>query len=560
MKISVICILAIFISFTKLANASLPDSFQGFIGPNTDYEGLIVTPLSFDLIDKGIRAKTKVVDEDTFIKNSANVTDEVKLAIQTGYAILINSKDDFDKLKDVLKKNGYTLVKPIIPGGAYVALPGVFYKSGIDLDIFLEGKYGIKYEEWLSNWDNKRIDLNKKIKDLQNILNSRQQLDQQRTELESQNDKLTEDIDILDAQIQDIHSLIHAVEQNEPGLFGIVGEKPIFPPFYEGYTTDEDPFTNVLRDHLSIVDPAIHPWLDLTQISTFYLHADLISSLDRLYNNEKAALKKLGLWPLKLVSIARTPYRQSDIRRSGAFAAGMFSSSHIFGTGVDFKNKDAYRNPENRKAIQKLFSNYGVVLPTRLNIKDPNHGYLEKFYKNTNGFGIKWRLKMLSAYESVMITQNYLQPLTILEATKQKEIITSASGRLTAAIHDLTFKNNNLEKSKGEKQKTLSSKKSELRTKKSQVAEFRTQKDRGKGKRSAERYRDHIRDFNGHAPSDNSEYWEHFSHIELSVSDGETTITFRYSDYEDSDGDLGGAVQIDIQDHGDPGSGGSGLF
>ncbi|WXG53192.1 MAG: hypothetical protein RNU03_00305 [Candidatus Sedimenticola sp. (ex Thyasira tokunagai)] len=512
MRIPLLSVVALLVCTTSaIAAPSSPETYLSFLESTPDKREFLFNPLSFDLKKNNVSATAKRIDLKTLELAGANLTAEVQLAAVTGNVILIRSKSLLKKMEKDLVKRKYRIVKPVVDDGAYVSIPEAFYSDPATLDLFLDGKVAMNYIEYLSRWDQKRIALDKYQEEIKKLLENRRTQDATLAGLQEDNAALQSEIETINNEIRDLGFSVEAVERENPDLFG--GFRDITSILIPGvYHPHEDFYIPVLQRHLTEVDGEKHPWLRADQTHTPYMHPELVAAIDAINNKEKKALKKLGIWPLQVISPARTPYNQLTLNQSGIYSAGMFRSGHIFGTGVDFNGRAAFGKAENRKIIRALFAKYGISFPKSLDKIDPNHAYLTKYVTNKQ-WANNWRLKMLKGYSEAMATEAFIQSLQNTGFAEQKEVVTSAIGTVTAEIKRLTDENKALTEKRDAVRKGREVKRAELNTKRKQAAEFRSRKERGD--RDTDRFREHAERFNANVPDGDSDYWESFEYTEI---------------------------------------------
>ncbi len=280
-----------------------------------------------------------------------------------------------------------------------------------------------------------------------------------------------------------------------PSLFKAFAEKKIT------YSNKEDffikAFDKLIRDG-KLVDISKRDWVT-GEVGSPYVHPDLAKAIDNINDNEKDALKKMG-FPngLKISSAARTPYNQAVQLATQPVAAGLFSSGHLCGASVDFKNEDVIIN--NYPAFSKLMSKYGLFADPNLGPgtknQDPKHVYLGSF-KGPNasqGFVNDLLTSCLGAYQEAMTNERDLQNAKSNELSGENKILNGLIANMDTHLATVAEKLDKLKKQKAEldKAKEASEKKLADKTKERALREIKREMDNNGGRYNDRQMRERL--------------------------------------------------------------------
>lgn len=301
-------------------------------------------------------------------------------------------------LDDVILEKGYKVFSPVAYPNTRCFMPEPF-----DIYEVLETEYMDDWDQYFSEWQDLRsvIDnVQDAIKTLSEAVGETES-DIKRVEAEISrysilNDQTGNSIAASQRTVRVLENELgykkHVLKIDEAVRIEILKGR-IFEP-RNGYRVEDDFFTSSYPREMP--NYAGRPWVS-SQVENPHLHPDLAAAIERV--NEilsdpdqhlqgdielLAAVKKMKVKRLQIVSAARSPLHQSILRNSsrlGDLVAGYLSSEHLFGFCVDIAmNGTPYdvkmdnvpaENRENWLTLQKVLRMAGLFVP--YGMKDPNH-------------------------------------------------------------------------------------------------------------------------------------------------------------------------------------------
>jgi hypothetical protein len=460
---------------------------------------------------------------------------EFQLAYNTGYLIILDRRDiQFRALRRLLLDFNYT--QKASPGqkSKEYFIPNEFYGTSMEVDRFLDGKAGDEMLDYFDVWLFIETNLDTLIKfnnlaliNLRDQANALNRINDKADSLEKQIKQLELEIEALESERVIVKSQLDARSESFAPNAVVInferrGRRPIIP-----YNKDKDFLRRVIEQNC---DPIVGKSYDGRQVSTKYLHADLVKALDNVVKNEEKALKDIGLWPLKLASAGRSPLQQASL--TNPIAAGMFSSGHVYCVSGDIAVAGTnYNDAKDHDKLKEILARHGISLPDNLRTKDPNHFFLGSFLNNKK-FANSVRNKMLSGYYAAMQEERSIQNAKTDNLNDESKSNSENLKKLNEMIKAAQEKLDNLAKEKEHK---------EIQ-RKDKINEVNKTKDALAAKKEAERKR---RNRSGDRPDRGSwgernqkdGYWEKNTYREAHYNDGQRECIGRETVRENSRGD-----------------------
>jgi hypothetical protein len=497
-------------------------------------ENLIVSSTSYLLKKENLGLSVKLEYGKELPNSKYTNRPDIQLAKEAGYLILLNGEDkdytdpEFRKTLEFFRNNDYTSFPVTEEGNMFFLIPNSFLNSD-ETDSFLDGKLTNEYINYILDWDTNEDELetsisknNTLLTDLSNLGQIQQNLSTEKGNLEIQIDSLTKDIKSLEDQIADIvmpapgfRSLSGGIGILDSVVNKLKSSKITYKKEKDYYLPAFDEMINDPDEKL-LVDIKNKSWVDKGQVSNPFLNPDLVKAIEEINEQEKDALKEIGIDSLKITSGARTPYNQTIQMKTQPVAAGMFTSGHIFGVAVDFAEEAKIK--ANYDKFKSIVSRHGLHLPPSLKNSDPKHAFLAKFVTDKK-YANRVRGKFLNAYNKAMTNERDKQITLKDKISDENSSLNDSIKNLNDLISKLNVDINNLKRQKENLENKKIEKTNELELKKQERAYREHLKDLQNGKNDRES-RERIRDFVGEKDKTKDNYWEKHSYGEFQSSDG----------------------------------------
>lgn len=515
---------------------SLPDSV-----------GFVISPLSYYLRanDLNVTVVGPVIPQG--VVDALPI--EFRLASLTGYLIALKkptSNDDvagFNKVRETLIRAGYVYKDFQVDQSHGYLIPSPFFGAAPELLSFLDGRTADEIAAYMYDWEDNETELAGTIKANNTartqLSDANATLARLQTDIESyraQKAALQTDVEAIKAEAsllkQQLHDLgplnLLSNDETVAPLDFIASVMNYKPRRVINYDPKKDFLKPVLHDSLVSIEGKSY---DSPQVSNKYLQPEMVEALDSLVENEEAELRRIGLWPFKLASAARTPLQQLDTKNQNPVAAGMFSSGHVFGAAVDIAVVGTtYDKDRHWPDLQRVLAKHGLDLPANLKVKDPNHVFLRKF-QTDKVYANKNMLKMLQRYNTELVFERNYQ-LTLTERLdKEGKDLNEKTKVLNSFIADAQKKTEDLKKEIEDLEKQKTAAQRDLELTKAAIAVQNAGK---------EQDRERLRAWYGEGSKtwpDKDEYWERYIRQEFHGSDSDRRCWGRRETYENSRGD-----------------------
>ena len=458
-----------------------------------------------------------------------------KLAYTSGFIIFLENPADIEKQNNyyrfvsTLKDSGYYIYKVENRQNLEFAIPRSFVDDIISVPYLFDGDYADVYLKYIMDWDMNNKDISKKILDNNIILSNLNKQAQTASILEKKIREVQDSLAAITRSITEIEGKIlivdadlrkdeyaFAPDSNDPpikipSLLNLFKKKKIV------YNVQDDFFISALdrlvKDN-KLVNVKDKEWIDKKNVSTPYLHPDLVKAIEAINAKEKNALVKMNLYPLRVTSVARTPYNQAVQIANEPVAAGMFSSGHLCGASVDFGNEKEII--KNYKAFSALMQKYGLYCDPNLGpgtkSQDPKHVYLGKFRgPNADPIFINNLLSScLAAYHDAMIDERDNQILRNKALDGENKVLGNIMSKMDDHLATVQKKLKDLQDDKKKLDIKLEKLQKDLNLKTKERALREIER---KFEREGKRYNDReVRERLGKGDSPRDGYWE--KHVE----------------------------------------------
>jgi hypothetical protein len=435
--------------------------------------GFIITDLSYLLAEHGLglQVQTRPVPAEALDLESG-----LRLAASTGYLLVLDAARSNDvgaeRARRLLEDHDYRATQsPITPARRFL-YPAAL--GGDEPDYFLDGKLAEEIVDYLASWTVNEAEIHTVGEDVDRDLAAAAdraaalQVSQKneaaaRAAVESLRAQVTE----LERQAAELTRELESITPAD--LLALLASFQV-----AAYDPRTDFFARVLRDNL--VSIAGKPY-DGPQVTHKFLHPDLVAALDRLVTEGRPELERLGLWPLRLASAARTPSQQAGL--TNPVAAGMFSSGHVYGAAFDFEVPPGLNTGATWDVLNRVLGRFGLLRKDALRTKDPNHVFLGSFVRD-RAFANNLRLRMLGGYTKSMKDERERQRGMLSGLKKESDAARSAIARLDALLRDTAARIDALEREKATLKQSKASVEERIRQTKDAV---RTQRARNESSR-----------------------------------------------------------------------------
>lgn len=474
----------------------------------------------------------KTLDSHESYKSDLN-PEVFRLAYLTGFVIFLEhtkeekKKSNYKRLNKVLQNSGYSIYQITNQENIEIAIPKCFVSQMANIPYLLDGDYTDLYLEYLINWDINNQELKRKIIE-NNVINDKlndkaslyEKIEKDILETEKNVKKLELEISDIEGNIIIVEADLISKRETTYASMNVsetlIKTPSLLKSFIDQkvkYEVKDDffirAFDNLVKEK-KLENIETKSWLDKNSVKTPYLHPDLVAAIDQINNTEKIALQKIGIYPLRITSVARTPYNQAVQIASVPVAAGMFSSGHLCGASVDFGNEKMII--KNYDAFKELMDRHGLycdpnLAPGKKN-QDPKHVYLGKFKgPNSDPSFINDLLSScLSAYQESMTEERSEQLARNKALNTENKTLANIVEKMDVHLATVQKKLEDLKQEKNKLESKLEEKKKELNVKTSERAIREIER---KFAREGKKVSDHeIRDRLGKDGTPRDGYWE----------------------------------------------------